>query len=77
MPNLFEMTFQYALSITALNANWFYADIDGDQFRLLSKNFCLQRYFTKNSVSLVLAWFSGSVGWPHGKIFEILKIFEI
>ena len=53
IANLFAINFQYALSITAQNANCFYADIDGDKFRLLSKHFCLQPYFTKDSIFLV------------------------
>ena len=34
--------------------------------RLLSKLFCLQPFFPKDSVSLLFTQFSGSVGWPHG-----------
>ena len=35
--------------------------------RLLSKHFCLHLLLPKDSVSLLFAQFSGSVGWPHGR----------
>ena len=34
---------------------------------LLSKHFCLQLFFPKDSVSLVFAKLSDSVRWPHGR----------
>ena len=37
------------------------------QCRLLSKHFFLQSFSSKDSVSLLLAQFSGSVGSPHGR----------
>ena len=35
--------------------------------RLLSKHFCLQPFFPKDSVSLLFAYFKCPTGWPHGK----------
>ena len=36
-------------------------------YRLLFKHFCLLSFFPKDSVSLLLASFSFSVGWPLGR----------
>ena len=35
--------------------------------RLLSKHFSLQPFLRKDSVSLLFAYFSYSLGWPYGK----------
>ena len=58
VANLFAICNFSIMSVTSLNANWFYADIDVEQFRILLTHFCLQLYFTKYSVSQPFAQFS-------------------